>query len=545
MPRIFILLCLLLALVPAALARSGRVQTIDGRSLKGDVQFTNGVFVVDGTNNIPLPELLSLSFRADVPVATAARGKGNGLLGYYFTNTALSGDVFVRLDESIDFDWETAEPGPEIPTNHFSVHWSGDLEVPATGDYQFFLKADDGGRFSLGDRMVIDGWQTRGGSELDSAAIGLQTGVRYPIQFQYFNSAGKAAVRLMWSGPNMPRSLIPRDRLFAKSNLPGHTATLADEGTGLLGTYYTKTDFTGGTWSRIDPTVDFEWSSLDPVPGVSRTNFSVRWSGQILADYTELYSFYLLADEPFRLWLDGRILIATGGDTFFFERRESIALTAGERHDIRLETQSTGGNAIAKVAWSSASTPKAPVPATHLFPSKPNTLHHVVVDLADKSPPGILMRNGSFLAGSIERATESSLRMTGRSTPFSTVNIARILLQPLPRKLEDRIPPGRSGLLLAKGDFVEAEFNGIENGQVRTSSILFGLRTYDATRDVIAIALRSPSASAFTFEVQLADGTRVFATSLNVAGDSLVIRDAMTGPLNIALADVIEIRRAR
>src|SRR6185369_3099170 len=101
------------------------------------------------------------------------------------------------------------------------------------------------------------------------------------------------------------------------------TATLDVPPAGLLATYYAKPDFTGPTWTRIDPAIDFDWSQIDPVPGVLRTNFSVRWSGQVLAEKSDNYTFYVLADEPARLWIDGKLLLATAGDAFFFERRES------------------------------------------------------------------------------------------------------------------------------------------------------------------------------------------------------------------------------
>jgi hypothetical protein len=352
-------------------------------------------------------------------------------------------------------------------------------------------------------------------------------------------------VHLLWSGPNIPRSVIPRDRLFAKSFVEGHTATLANPGAGLLATYYSKPDFTGTSWTRIDPTIDFEWSNVDPVPGIARTNFSVRWTGQLLAEKTETYTFYVLADEPARFWLDGKLLLATGGDNFFFERRESIALNAGDRYDIRLETLSSRGSATAKLAWSSSSTPKAPVPATHLFPSKPTFSKNAPIDFTDKTPPGVLLRNGSFLAGIVERATESSLRMKGRESPLSTVNVSRILLQPLSKQLEEHIPPGRAGLLLRRGDFVDAEFKAIDNGEVRTSSILFGPQAYDATKEVVVIALRHHSVSAVAFEVRLVDGSLLSASGIDVDNGLLVVRDSMAGVVKVAFAELAQIRRAR
>ena len=68
---------------------------------------------------------------------------------------------------------------------------------------------------ALGGKVIIDSSQRQETAASDSPPIGLQTGVRYPIQFRYFNAGGKARARLLWSGPNTPRGNIPKDRLYA------------------------------------------------------------------------------------------------------------------------------------------------------------------------------------------------------------------------------------------------------------------------------------------------------------------------------------------
>ena len=85
----------------------------------------------------------------------------------------------------------------------------------------------------------------------------------------------------------------------------------------------------------------------------------------------------------------------------------------------------------------------------------------------------------------------------------------------------------------------------LDNGQVRASSILFGLRSYDAAKEVIAIALRNHALSAFTFEVRLLDGSLLHASSITIERDALVIRDSMAGTVQVAVADLAQIKRAR
>jgi hypothetical protein len=521
------------------------LQTIDGRTLNGDVQFTNGAFTVDATNAVPLTNLLRLSFGGSMNPTPSGRGNGNGLLGFYFANTNLTGDPWVRLDESIDFDWGLEEPVPELPKDQFSVVWTGDVEAPVAGDYTFSIAAADVGRLLLDGKVIAEPGQRPAGEVLSASPLALRAGQRVALRFEYVHSQGRARAQLFWQGPNTARSNIPKDRLFARSGLTNHTATLGGNAGGLLATYYRRPDFTGPSWTRIDPSIDFDWSNIDPLPGFARANFSVRWTGQFLADQTEVYTFYVLADEPARLWIDGKLLLAIGGDNFFFERRESTALVGGERHDLRLETLSTGGNSVAKLAWSSPSTPKGPVPPSHLFPSKPTPTRNPLIDPAEKSPPGVLLRNGTFIAGAVESATESSVRLGGllKGTPVSTVNIARILFQPLAKKLEERILPGRAGLLLSQGDFVDAEFRGIDGGQVRAGSVLFGVRTYDAKKDVLAAVLRHPSPAPAACEVRLKDGSVLFAAALSGEADMLLVREATLGPIKVPPSELTFIAR--
>lgn len=57
----------------------------------------------------------------------------------------------------------------------------------------------------------------------------------------------------------------------------------ADDASGLLGTYYSTTDFTGTAVSRVDDTVDFAWADAGPGMGLPTDHFSVCWTGQLLA----------------------------------------------------------------------------------------------------------------------------------------------------------------------------------------------------------------------------------------------------------------------
>src|SRR5688572_6299122 len=107
-------------------ARFGVVETLDGRTLAGGIELTNGFLVVTSTNAertpVPLTDLRVAKFEdPSNSLASPAGGQGNGLLGYYFGNTNLDGNPVVRLDETIDFDWSIGEPIRGVPIDYFSV----------------------------------------------------------------------------------------------------------------------------------------------------------------------------------------------------------------------------------------------------------------------------------------------------------------------------------------------------------------------------------------------------------------------------------------
>lgn len=528
-------------------AAPGSVQTVDGLTLAGDLQLTNGFLLVHSTNAEPARfapvDVLAVKFQEEAP-GTATGGSGNGLLGFYFANTNLNGNVIVRLDETIDFDWSIGEPAPGTANDYFGVVWSGEVEAPAAGEYIFAVEADELATLSIDGKPVVEARSQRVGAETSGAPIALEAGKRYPLRLTYFDWTGSARVRLSWSGPGIAKSIVPNDRLYAKSFNPAHAAGLTAR-SGLLGTYYKDAEFGGATHSRIDATIDFNWSGRDPVAGFSRSNLSVRWSGQIKADHSEEYAFHLMADQRAQLWIDEKLIIDRSEPYWLSETRGGLQLVAGERYDVRLQVQTRSGNGAAKLMWSSASVPKTNVPASRLFPSRASAARGTTPGDEGKTPPGLVLQNGAFLAGTVEAAGETSIRAAGafKDKPLSTINVARIVCQPLSRTMEARIVPGRPGLLLTKGDFVDGEFRGLEGGQVRVSSILFGTRAFDVKKEVLAVVLRDRSPAIMGCEIRLRDQSSFSAGAVTFERDALVFQDPILGLVRLPAGELAMLRR--
>jgi len=144
--------------------------------------------------------------------------------------------------------------------------------------------------------------------------------------------------------------------------------TIAVRGTGLQGDYYTGQNFEEFVLTRIDPVIDFSWGSTAPDQALPTDSFSVRWTGDVSAQFTEKYSFYTITDDGLRLWVNGRLIIdnwTLHGDT---EDTGTIDLIAGHSYSIVMEYFENTSGATAHLGWVSPHTTKQIIPTYLLWP---------------------------------------------------------------------------------------------------------------------------------------------------------------------------------
>ncbi|MET8866791.1 PA14 domain-containing protein [Nonomuraea sp. NPDC004580] len=155
---------------------------------------------------------------------------------------------------------------------------------------------------------------------------------------------------------------------------PASAATSAlPERNGLRGDYYLASgagtfDFAELKASIIDPKL--ELTDLNPVFQLltgREDDVSVRWTGQITPEYSETYTFSIIGDNGFRLWVDGQMIIDHWVDDWDIEQTGTpIALEAGREYDIKVEYFEHYGGANLRLRWQSPSQPKAVVPTEAL-----------------------------------------------------------------------------------------------------------------------------------------------------------------------------------
>lgn len=115
----------------------------------------------------------------------------------------------------------------------------------------------------------------------------------------------------------------------------------------------------------IDPNIDFNdlEPALQALTGQHDYN-TVRWTGQITPSYSEDYTFYMIGDNGFRLWIDGSLMIDHWVDDWEKPQTSTpVKLEAGKSYDFKVEFFEHIGGSNLHLSWSSASQPKQIVPA--------------------------------------------------------------------------------------------------------------------------------------------------------------------------------------
>lgn len=139
--------------------------------------------------------------------------------------------------------------------------------------------------------------------------------------------------------------------------------------------------------TRTDATVEFTWAG-SPGTGVASDRFSTRWTGEVLPEFSQIYTFYFTADDAARVWVNGKLLVnqwprAASATEF----SGTIELVAGVRVPIVIEYYELTGTARAELRWSSANLAKETIPMTRLFPVvPPRILSPLDVLLIQNSP---------------------------------------------------------------------------------------------------------------------------------------------------------------
>jgi hypothetical protein len=131
----------------------------------------------------------------------------------------------------------------------------------------------------------------------------------------------------------------------------------------VVGSYYNQSQafVEPANLTNNTTTLNYTWPGV-PFPGINADNFTTRWTGDVVPQFSETYTFYANTKDGVRLWVNDQLLIDKWVAQGPAEWTGKLALTAGLRYSIKMEYFNATGTAVASLSWSS--------PA-----SKPVTLH--------------------------------------------------------------------------------------------------------------------------------------------------------------------------
>ena len=172
---------------------------------------------------------------------------------------------------------------------------------------------------------------------------------------------------------------------FAAGAVPSGTASASfinssavGAGTGLQGQYWANTTSeaflapgfdAAPTLTRVDPVIDFNWSTTPPATNIGPDAYVVQWTGSVEPQFNEAYTFSTTTDDGVLLWVNGQLLVNEWVDEPVTTWSGQITLAAQQRYNIQMDYYEDGGGAVAQLAWSSPSTgPTTIIPESQLYP---------------------------------------------------------------------------------------------------------------------------------------------------------------------------------
>lgn len=313
---------------------------------------------------------------------------------------------------------------PPIPPSKLQTP-SGLKVVPAEKSAKVsWTKSSDtrANQYQVRYKTGSGGWTTSAKvSATDITISGLAQGAKYDFQVQALDSTGK--------NPASDYSVT------VQATIPEPQP----ETTGLRAAYFGKGGYRTKPVYRTDRDINFNWGSDVPFAGHD-ADFSVRWSGKIIAPVSGTYTFTTRSDDGMNLWIRGSRIIESWKRQSVTEKSATVQLTAGQSYDIEVEYYDGGGAAVAQLYWQYPGQAKQIVPTNVLRPTANTGLSgrfyakDVVLKRNDKqinfdwgtSKLGALLPADNVLVnwvGTVRVPTTGSYTFTSRSDDGFTLSV--------------------------------------------------------------------------------------------------------------------------
>ncbi len=577
-------------LLPAAVL-AGEVRLRDGRVFEGALQFNEaGALLVQSatgeSTTVELSQLSRATFASGLFFGTGAtlpngwvatdlgdaRGAArldtntftlrvegrstNATAGHFVSRPMVSdGDVFVRVDEIGGRGLTHA--GVMIRAHRSPVFAS--LLLGSDGRIEFQCRADPAQRpvrVTVGSKATAPVWLRLQLMQKEITALYTLDGKSWEkISSEPFKLGAERTWRESEGELNLLRANVGVliSSRGARTVGTARITPMMLMQNGLVGEYFDGRDFTNLKMARLDPQVRFDWKSRPPDPSLNATNFCVRWTGKIFSKTTAPYSFHFDADARARLWIDHKEVPLHPFASFKRDEAKPPAMTplmGGMLTDFKLEYEQNADPAPVKLGWALHRKNPEIIGLTNFIQHFTSATSPESIALARRPNTGpvvrgVLLRNGTFLAGNVTQADESAVRLAfaGRAeSPILNNRVARLVVRPPRQPLPYDIARGRGGVFTKTGDFFECDFRGLEHNSLAVSSVLFGLKRYGVDDGPLVVVLHDVAEEKSGHEVRLLDGSIVRAKKLQATSATLTVTDSLLGELVLPVAELLEIR---
>jgi len=133
----------------------------------------------------------------------------------------------------------------------------------------------------------------------------------------------------------------------------------------------------------IDKQISVNFGPHAPGAGVGVDNWSIRWSGRVIAPRAGAYAFCVISNDATRLWIDGKLRATTPRGTRESIGKAELELEAGS-HEIVLDFRDLAGGAMVRLDWEGPGIERQVVPEEALRASDaadaPNGLNRELFD---------------------------------------------------------------------------------------------------------------------------------------------------------------------
>ncbi|MEL7239504.1 MAG: Calx-beta domain-containing protein, partial [Planctomycetota bacterium] len=240
--------------------------------------------------SVPWAEQFNLSDGVAVDTGTTAWGTDiTGVDPFRNFTFAVDDQRFLASNNFLASTFETSE----IDISGFGDGVDLSLVLQSAGDMETSGQWTDG----IAVYLIVDGvetelYETKGNFNNDQPLQVREQAIQGDrLQVRIVANTTATSEKYWWDGISVQES-------------DGDTVGPGD-GDGLRADYFNRQDFTGLALSRIDSNINNDWGNGSPSSLIDPDTFSIRWTGSILPEFSEEYTFYATSDDGIRVFVDG------------------------------------------------------------------------------------------------------------------------------------------------------------------------------------------------------------------------------------------------